>query len=89
MGWRPDAWHCKDHPVMNTFHPGQTVWLEIAGERCEILELIGSGGQGQVYRASLNGQDYALKWYFPTSATREQRAAIERLVHKGDRKSVV
>jgi len=68
---------------MNTFHPGQTVWLEIAGERCEILELIGSGGQGQVYRASLNGQDYALKWYFPTSATREQRAAIERLVHKG------
>jgi DNA-binding helix-hairpin-helix protein with protein kinase domain len=68
---------------MNTFRPGQTVWLEIAGERCEIVELLGSGGQGQVYRTALNGQDYALKWYFPTCATAEQRGAIERLVHKG------
>jgi len=65
------------------FQPGQTVWLEIAGERCEVLELIGSGGQGEVYRALLNGQEYALKWYFPKNATVEQRAAIERLVHKG------
>jgi len=66
-----------------TFRPGQTVWLEIAGERCEIKALIGSGGQGQVYHTSMNGQDCALKWYFPNSATKEQRAAIERLVHKG------
>ncbi len=68
---------------MNTFRPGQTVWLEIAGERCEIKELIGSGGQGQVYRVRLHDQDYALKWYFPNTATTEQREAVERLVHKG------
>jgi len=68
---------------MNTFRPGQTVWLEIAGEPCEIKELIGSGGQGQVYHTSIHGQDFALKWYFPHSATAEQRAAIERLIHKG------
>lgn len=68
---------------MNTFRPGQTVWLEIAGERCEIKELIGSGGQGQVYHTSINGQDCALKWYFPHSATDAQRTAIERLIHKG------
>ncbi|MCE0484001.1 MAG: hypothetical protein LV479_07170 [Methylacidiphilales bacterium] len=68
---------------MNTFCPGQTVWLEIAGERCEIKELIGAGGQGQVYRASLAGQDYALKWYFPASATESQQAAIARLIHQG------
>lgn len=66
-----------------TFQSGQTVWLEIAGERCEIKELVGSGGQGQVYRASLNGEDYALKWYYPHLATPEQRAAIERLVQSG------
>ena len=68
---------------MNTFRPGQTVWLEIAGERCEIKELIGSGGQGQVYHTAIHGQDCALKWYFPHSATDAQRAAIERLIHKG------
>ena len=65
------------------FYPGQTVWLEIASERCEIMEMIGSGGQGQVYRASMNGRDCALKWYFPHLATAEQRQAVERLVHKG------
>ena len=68
---------------MNTFRPGQTVWLEIAGERCEIKELIGSGGQGQVYHTSINGEDCALKWYFAPSATDNQRVAIERLIHKG------
>jgi DNA-binding helix-hairpin-helix protein with protein kinase domain len=68
---------------MNTFRPGQTVWLEIAGEPCEIKALIGSGGQGQVYHTAINGQDCALKWYFPHSATEAQRTAIERLIHKG------
>jgi serine/threonine protein kinase len=68
---------------MNTFRPGQTVWLEIAGERAEIKELIGSGGQGQVYHTAINGQDCALKWYFPHSATDAQRNAIERLIQKG------
>jgi hypothetical protein len=65
------------------FQPGQSIWLEIAGEHCEIGELIGAGGQGQVYRVSMHGQDYALKWYFQQNATKEQRAAVERLVHKG------
>ena len=68
---------------MNTFQPGQTVWLEIAGERCEIKDLVGSGGQGQVYHTIVNGQDCAMKWYFPHSATSRQRAALERLIHKG------
>lgn len=66
-----------------TFQPGQTVWLEIAGERCEIREWIGSGGQGEVYRALMHDQEYALKWYFEKNATKEQREAIDRLVHKG------
>ncbi|HUB66368.1 MAG TPA: hypothetical protein VL981_02645 [Candidatus Methylacidiphilales bacterium] len=65
------------------FQTGQSIWLEMAGERCELGEMIGSGGQGQVYRVSMHGQNYALKWYFSQHATTEQRAAIERLVHKG------
>jgi DNA-binding helix-hairpin-helix protein with protein kinase domain len=68
---------------MNTFRPGQTVWLDIAAERCEIQELIVSGVRGQVYRASVGGQDCVLKWYFSSYGTSGQRDAIERLIHKG------
>lgn len=68
---------------MNTFRPGQTVWLENASLRCEIKELLGSSCRGQVYHASVDGRDCALKWYFPHGATDEQRAALERLIHKG------
>jgi serine/threonine protein kinase len=69
--------------MKNTFRPGDTVWLEMAGERCEIRELIGSGGQGEVYRGSFQGRDCALKWYFPQHATPERRAGIDRLLKKG------
>jgi serine/threonine protein kinase len=69
--------------MSSIFQAGQGIWLEIASEHCQVAELIGSGGQGQVYRVSMHGQDYALKWYFPQHATKEQRAAIEKLVHKG------
>jgi DNA-binding helix-hairpin-helix protein with protein kinase domain len=68
---------------INTFHPGDTVWLQMAGESCEIRGLLGSGGQGQVYHTAINGEDCAMKWYFPHSATSQQRAALERLIAKG------
>ena len=68
---------------MNTFQRGQTLWLETAGDRCEIVDLIGTGSQGQVYRVLLNGQEYAVKWYFSRSATKGQRAVIDLLIKKG------
>jgi DNA-binding helix-hairpin-helix protein with protein kinase domain len=68
---------------MNTFRPGQTLVCQLAGEPCEVRELIGSGGQGQVYHTAIGGQDCALKWYFPHSATERQRAALEKLIAKG------
>ncbi len=42
---------------------GDKVALELGGE-AEILEILGSGGQGTVYRAKHSGKDYALKMYF-------------------------
>jgi DNA-binding helix-hairpin-helix protein with protein kinase domain len=69
---------------MNTsFRSGDTVWLEMAGESCTIGKLLGSGAQAEVYRASFNGRDCALKWYFPAEATAERRASIERRMKKG------
>ncbi len=51
-----------------------------SGEPVEVLELLGAGGQGEVYRVRTPGGDMALKWYLPTSATDEQRTILEKLV---------
>jgi DNA-binding helix-hairpin-helix protein with protein kinase domain len=63
--------------------PGQTVQTETTGLLCIVELFLGGGGQGEVYRANLDGKHVALKWYFPTSATPEQRMALETLIKKG------
>ena len=63
--------------------PKQTVRTETTGLSCTVEQFLGGGGQGEVYRAKLGGDVVALKWYFPASATPEQRAALEILVKKG------
>jgi serine/threonine protein kinase len=50
---------------------------------CEVEKFLGGGGQGEVYRAVLGGKPVALKWYFPASATPEQRKALQTLVRMG------
>jgi len=50
---------------------------------CVVLEFLGGGGQGEVYRARLNDKDVALKWYLPNCATPRQRASLEFLIRKG------
>ncbi|HEY0006413.1 MAG TPA: hypothetical protein VGB17_16645 [Pyrinomonadaceae bacterium] len=63
--------------------PGQKVRTELTGMTCEVREFLGGGGQGEVYRAIRDGKPLALKWYFPSSATGEQRKALETLVRMG------
>ncbi len=53
------------------------------GKTCVVKEFLGSGGQGEVYRAESEGQSMALKWYFPQQATAEQRAALQELLAVG------
>jgi serine/threonine protein kinase len=50
---------------------------------CEVQQLLGAGGQGEVYRASLAGQNVALKWYYGETATREQYNGLSNLVRIG------
>jgi DNA-binding helix-hairpin-helix protein with protein kinase domain len=50
---------------------------------CTIEELLGAGGQGEVYKAQLGGEAVAVKWFFPEMATPEQRASMELLIRKG------
>ena len=47
---------------MNSLLKGSKIPLEVAGE-AEVIEEIGSGGQGSVYKVLLSGKQYALKWY--------------------------
>ncbi len=62
---------------------GQTVECEPSGMICTIGELLGAGGQGEVYKAELGGGAVAVKWFFPHMATPEQLASMQLLVRKG------
>jgi DNA-binding helix-hairpin-helix protein with protein kinase domain len=48
-----------------------------------VNDYIGGGGQGEVYRATMAGKETALKWYFPNTATDDQREILENLVRIG------
>lgn len=63
--------------------PKETVTTQATNQRCRIEKFLGGGGQGEVYRADLDGVPVAVKWYFSTSATLEQRAALEELIRLG------
>jgi serine/threonine protein kinase len=60
--------------------PGQVVQTVMSGEDCRVERFLGGGGQGEVYRATWAGGQYALKWYFPHTATPEQSVALQRLL---------
>lgn len=56
----------------------------VNGTEYVIVRKLGEGGQGEVHEVGQDGQRYALKWYFPHSATDDQRAIIENLIRKGE-----
>ncbi len=62
---------------------GQTVFTDEMKAECKIEEYIAGGGQGEVYRANIDGKPIALKWYFPDLATDNQRKALEKIIKKG------
>jgi len=62
---------------------GDAVRGETSGISCRIEELLGAGGQGEVYRVQAGHSDMALKWYYQQSATAEQRSALQVLISRG------
>lgn len=61
---------------------GQVVQSRISGQPCQVEKFLGGGGQGEVYSAKWAGGSYALKWYFPQTATEDQRQSLEELVRE-------
>src|SRR5438477_6666900 len=61
----------------------QSIRLGSSGSVCVVEEFLGGGGQGEVYRATLDGESVALKWYYPASASADQRTALETLIKMG------
>jgi len=53
------------------------------GTPLTLEQLLGAGGQGEVWRARDDGSAVAVKLYHRHTASAEQRAALERLVDKG------
>lgn len=73
-----------------TLTPG-TILHTDAGDPLRVLQLLGAGGQGEVYEVDQSGTRYALKWYYaprrdPRSQAQaqEQRVAVkEYIIPKG------
>lgn len=68
--------------IQQLLRPGQMVTGETSRASCRIERFLGGGGQGEVYQATLGGKPVAVKWYFPRTATSEQRATLEDLVRQ-------
>ena len=48
---------------MKEFSRGQKIRV-ISGGELEVIQKLGEGGQGIVYKVVYNGKELALKWYF-------------------------
>jgi eukaryotic-like serine/threonine-protein kinase len=64
---------------------GQTVHTTPSNLPCTIEQFLGGGGQGEVYRANLNGESVALKWYFSSAVAADpaQKARLEKAIDSG------
>lgn len=54
-----------------------------SGSQYIVKQLLGAGGQGEVYQVDGNGGTFALKWYFKHMATSRQKDILDNLIAKG------
>lgn len=60
-----------------------TILISESGNKYTVKQLLGAGGQGEVYSVDFNGSTYALKWYYKNTATKNQKEILDNLIQKG------
>ncbi len=63
---------------MGALKIGDFIRMSSGGE-AKVLEELGSGGQGTVYKVSYNGKEYALKWYHKDVFKGKEKAFYDNL----------
>ena len=69
--------------MVGAFKAGDEIPSITSNSRIRVLEMLGSGGQGEVYKIRHQSEELALKWYFDHTATDTQRSGIEKLIEDG------
>jgi len=54
-----------------------------SGKSVVVEKLLGSGGQGEVYRVKVNDNKFALKWYSKQTATKRQKEILTYQINMG------
>jgi eukaryotic-like serine/threonine-protein kinase len=67
-------------PDMSVLQTGDTARLQSAGETLLVGKRLAEGGQGAVYLAEMNGQQFALKWYAPLGDARVSEMFIANMI---------
>jgi serine/threonine protein kinase len=65
------------------FKKNDKILSEYSGRHIIINDLVGAGGQGEVYEVTIDNTIFALKWYYSNSATSSQMNILKRIVELG------
>ena len=60
-----------------------TVLTSESGSKYTVKQMLGAGGQGEVYSVESENKLYALKWYYKNTATKNQKEILDNLIQSG------
>jgi eukaryotic-like serine/threonine-protein kinase len=68
--------------ISGILSPGDKIYIT-PGTACRVEQLLGAGGQGEVYKVNINGVGFALKWYYRETASTYQWETLRTLIDSG------